>query len=45
MTVADLLRASLLPSANDAADTLAVGIAGSRARLRAGDERARASSG
>ena len=30
MTVADLLRASLLPSANDAAATLAVGIAGSR---------------
>lgn len=30
LTVADLLRAALLPSANDAAQTLAVGIAGSR---------------
>lgn len=41
MTVADLLRASLLPSANDAAATLAVGIAGSRrAFVREMNERA-----
>jgi serine-type D-Ala-D-Ala carboxypeptidase (penicillin-binding protein 5/6) len=33
MTVRDLLRALLLPSANDAAATLAQGVAGSRARF------------
>ena len=41
MTVRDLLRALLLPSANDAAVTLAVGISGSVAGVRRGDERAR----
>jgi len=42
MTVADLLRALLLPSANDAAETLAVGIAGSRkAFVRMMNERAK----
>ena len=36
LTVADLLRgAADRPSANDAAETLAVGVAGSRAALRA----------
>ncbi len=33
MTTADLLRALLLPSANDAARTLAVGVSGSRGRF------------
>ena len=43
MTVADLLRASLLPSANDAANGLAVDIAGSRAAfVREMNVRARA---
>lgn len=42
MRVADLLRAALLPSANDAAATLAVCVAGSRARFVAlMDRRAR----
>lgn len=43
MRVADLLRAALLPSANDAAATLAVCVAGSRARfVGLMDRRARA---
>ncbi len=44
MTVADLLEALLLESANDAAATLAKGVSGSEARLREGDERPRAAS-
>ena len=43
LTVGDLLRALMLPSANDAAETLAVGIAGSRAAfVRRMNQRARA---
>ena len=44
MTVADLLRALLLASANDAAATLAVDVGGSQARVRAADEPPRARS-
>ena len=39
--MADLFEALMLESANDAAVTLAEGIAGSRAGVRGGDERAR----
>ena len=44
MTVADLLKALLLESANDAAVTLARGVSGSTARFVDADERARAPS-
>ena len=44
MTVADLLRGLLLPSANDAAATLAVRVGGTRARFVAPDEQPRARS-
>ena len=45
MRVRDLFEALMLESANDAAETLAEGIAGSRARFVRGDERARAQLG